>query len=104
MSKRCPDCGAVNDDSRLYCGHCGEPLDANLRLLKQLNDETAKPRTPANEAPAQPKPAPKPKSTPAYDDEPVGKLAKEKKSALPWILLGAAVVIAAAVLILLYVV
>ena len=28
MSKRCPDCGFVNEDSRIYCSSCGELLDA----------------------------------------------------------------------------
>ena len=26
MSKRCPDCHRLNDDGRIYCAFCGEPL------------------------------------------------------------------------------
>ncbi|MBD5155639.1 MAG: hypothetical protein HDT15_11450 [Oscillibacter sp.] len=103
MSKRCPDCGFVNDDSRIYCGSCGELLDPNLRLLKKLNDETSKPRTPVKEAPPPPKPEKVSAPAPKYDDEPLEKLSKEKKSIVPWVILGVAAVavVVAVVLILL---
>ena len=36
MSKRCPDCGQINDDSRIFCSACGEPLNSELRLIQDL--------------------------------------------------------------------
>ena len=101
MSKRCPDCGFVNEDSRIYCGSCGEPLDAELRLISQL--EKKQKAAPAKKA--EPEPAPKAPPRPKQDDEDysLGKLSKEKKSnPMPWIILGvvAAVAIIVAVLVL----
>lgn len=93
MSKRCPDCGFVNDDSRIYCGSCGELLDPNLRLIKKLNDQTANPPKPAAQTPP-PKQEPV-RAAPAsdFDDAPLDKLASKKKSnAALWIVLGIAVV------------
>ena len=39
MSKRCPGCGQINDDSRIFCSACGEPLDAQLRLIQDLEKQ-----------------------------------------------------------------
>ena len=36
MSKRCPDCHRLNDDGRIYCAFCGEPLDNNVRMIKNI--------------------------------------------------------------------
>ena len=36
MAKRCPTCGYNNDDSRIFCSSCGNPLDAELRLIQEL--------------------------------------------------------------------
>ena len=94
MSKRCPDCGFVNEDSRIYCGSCGELLDANLRLIKKLNDQTSNPPKPANQTPL-PKQEPVRAAPPPddYDDEPLDKLAGKKNSnAALWIVLGIALV------------
>lgn len=44
MSKRCPDCGQINDDSRIFCSACGEPLDAQLRLIQDLEKQKAAPK------------------------------------------------------------
>lgn len=87
MSKRCPDCGFLNEDHRIYCGSCGEPLDAQLRLIQNLEAQTKK--APAKEA--APDPGPKPAPRPKIDDEDydLGKMARDKKSGpLPWILLA----------------
>lgn len=43
MSKRCPDCGYVNDDSRIFCSACGEPLNSDLRLIQDLEKQSKKP-------------------------------------------------------------
>ena len=58
MSKRCPSCGQINDDSRLFCSACGNPLDAQLRLIQDLEKQ--------KKAPSKTADAPKPK---ANDDD-----------------------------------
>lgn len=101
MSKRCPDCGFINEDTKIYCGACGEPLDANLRLIRSLEKQTAAAKT--QEAPkSKPEPA-KPAPRRSNDDGDVtGKLAKEKKSnPLPWIILGVVAVVAVVAIIIL---
>jgi len=92
MSKRCPDCGFVNEDSHIYCTSCGEPLDAELRLIRDLSAK--KEAAPVKEEPpSEPKPAPRPKKN-DDDDGDLGKLSKGKKSnPLPWILLAVGVVV-----------
>ena len=39
MSKRCPECRSVNDDSRLFCATCGATLDSDLRLIQDLEKQ-----------------------------------------------------------------
>jgi len=41
MSKRCPVCHYVNEDSRLFCTACGVALDAKLRLIQNLEKQQA---------------------------------------------------------------
>lgn len=36
MSKRCPECHRINEDSRAFCSYCGATLDAHLRLIQDL--------------------------------------------------------------------
>ena len=81
MSKRCPGCGQINDDSRIFCSACGGPLDAQLRLIQDLEKQKKAPQTQ--------------KAAPRKDDDddylpPIPR--EKKKSPLPWILLGLAVV------------
>jgi len=97
MSKRCPDCGFVNDDSRIYCSSCGELLDPELRLIKNLETSKSSPQKSARQtAPIQEEPS-APKSN--YDENYVPpKTAREKKSnPLLWVILGLAVVAVVAV-------
>ena len=85
MSKRCPDCGAVNEDSRIYCASCGEPLDAQLRLIQDLEkqkESEPKKRTDARK-----------EDMSFYVTRSAPK--EKKKSAAPWIILGLIVVAAA---------
>ena len=44
MSKRCPGCGQMNDDSRIFCSACGNPLDAQLRLIQDLEKQKKAPK------------------------------------------------------------
>lgn len=92
MSKRCPDCGFINEDSRIFCSSCGELLDANLRLIKDLESQTSGPKKPTyKEPPARRDPIP-PKNI--YDENYVPpKFSRQKKSSpLPWIILGVIVI------------
>lgn len=93
MSKRCPDCGFINDDTRIYCGSCGELLDPELWLLKDLNDQTSGPKKPTYKAPPPRREAIPPKDL--FDEDYVApKLSKQKKkSAAPWIILGIILVV-----------
>ena len=95
MSKRCPDCGFINEDSKIYCGSCGELLDAELRLIKQLNDQTSGPRKPTSKEPPPRQEPVSPKNR--FDDEDyvAPKLAQEKKkpNAVLWLVLGVALIV-----------
>lgn len=76
MSKRCPGCGQMNDNSRIFCSACGGPLDANLRLIQDLEKQKMGPQ--------------KERTAPRRDDDddyvpPVSR--EEKKSSLPWVIL-----------------
>ena len=85
MAKRCPGCGHINDDARIFCAACGETLDANLRLIQNL--EKQKHVQKASAAPRR-----------EDDDDYVPpKSVKEKESSpLLWIILGVVVVAAVA--------
>lgn len=67
MSKRCPGCGQINDDSRIFCSACGEPLDAQLRLIQDLEKQ--------KKAPQKASTAPRPKDD---DDDYVPQPARKK--------------------------
>lgn len=92
MSKRCPDCGFVNEDSRIYCGSCGELLDPELRLIKDLENQTSGPKKPAYKAPPSRREPIPPKNV--FDENYIPpKTVREKKSSpVPWIILGLAAV------------
>lgn len=86
MSKRCPDCGQVNDDSRIFCSACGEPLNADIRLIQGLEKQKTAPQKSTN--------------APRRDDDddyvPRKTVQKKQSSPMPWVILGL-VVLAAAV-------
>lgn len=85
MSKRCPSCGQMNDDSRIFCGVCGGPLDAHLRLIQDLEKQK---KAPPKESAASRQ------DDDDYDLPPISR--RKKKSPLPWILLGLAAIAAVA--------
>ena len=90
MSKRCPDCGFMNEDSRIYCSSCGELLDPELRLIQSLERQKAAPEPPAS------------RKTGGEEEYVHQRMARvQKSSPVPWIILGliaAAAVIALIVL------
>ena len=85
MAKRCPDCGQMNDDSRIFCSACGEPLDAQLRLIQDLEKQKELSKTP--------EPAKQRGDVNFYVSRSAPQ--KKKKSAAPWIILGLIVAAAA---------
>lgn len=39
MSKICPGCrNTVQEDSKKFCPYCGEPLNPNVQMLKQMEN------------------------------------------------------------------
>ena len=87
MSKRCPGCGQMNDDSRIFCSVCGGPQDAQLRLIQDLEKQK---KAPQKESAA-------PHKDDGDDDYVPPAPREKKKSPLPWIVLGLAVVVVVAV-------
>ena len=41
MSIKCPDCGHWNDNDRIFCEECGEPIDPKTRLMMELEGKKA---------------------------------------------------------------
>lgn len=75
MSKRCPDCRYVNEDSRIFCASCGAALDPHLRLIQDLEKQ-------------RPKEEPRPRERGDVKFYVSHKKAPEKKkSAAPWVFL-----------------
>lgn len=55
MAIKCPDCGFSNEDTKLFCGACGEPLGGDARLVRdmeRLKEKKAKEAEEAKNAPA----------------------------------------------------
>lgn len=97
MSKRCPDCGTVNEDSRIYCAACGEPLDTDLRIMRDLENLKKAPPPKEEARSDDDEPTPRRRSGGGDGDFSYHKMAKEKKTnPMPLIILG---VIVAAVII-----
>ncbi|MFI3251098.1 MAG: zinc ribbon domain-containing protein [Eubacteriales bacterium] len=42
MAQICPKCGSKNDDGKLFCGACGDPLGGDLKLIMDLDKSTKK--------------------------------------------------------------
>lgn len=90
MAKKCPTCGNVNDDSRIFCSACGDPLDADLRLIQDLEKR--------KHQAAQTVKAP----TKKFEDEDVVIPRREKKSLSPILVVLLGVVIAAIMAVIIY--
>ena len=83
--KHCRSCGENNTDDRIFCCACGEPLNADLQLIMDLDKMTKTPR--------QTEPA---RTQAVKDDDYVPprttQTQKKKKSAAPWIILAVVVI------------
>lgn len=42
MSKRCPKCLHINEDCRIFCTYCGTSFDPEVRLIQELERQTAR--------------------------------------------------------------
>ena len=93
MSKRCPECHHVNDDTRIFCSACGAALDSNIRLIQDLEKQK---KAPAKQEPKPQKSEVNVRST-ASEETP-----EKKGSPLPWIILGLAAVAAVVVWLVLF--
>ena len=83
MSKRCPECHRINEDSRIFCTYCGATLDAELRLIQDLERQKELSKTPS--------PTKERGEVNFYVSR---KPAENKKnSTLPWVLLGVAAIV-----------
>lgn len=90
MAKRCLSCGHLNDSGLPLCSQCGMPMDDDMRLLMKINDAQKRASAASKE----------PVKGPEHDEDvevPAARKREEKKSPLPWILLGAVVVVAVVV-------
>ncbi len=79
MSKRCPDCGFVNEDSHIFCASCGAALDEQMRLIQNLEKQQT---IPSKNKEPESKPAPEPSRTRKNDfddDELITPLSQKKK-------------------------
>lgn len=38
----CPDCGFKNEEGKLFCGACGEPLGGDAKLVRDMEKLNAK--------------------------------------------------------------
>ena len=86
MARKCPDCGHMNDNEMAFCAECGEPLDPQVRLIRDLENtqKSASPADSRSRASRYDDDDDDYVPMSSYDDE------EEKKSPLKWILLLAA--------------
>lgn len=89
MAKRCTSCGHLNDGNLPLCSQCGTPLDANMRLILDLEKDKSQ-KAGADTARRQ---------QAKEEDYVPSTTRKEKKSPLPWVILGLVVVAAIVVFI-----
>lgn len=85
MSKRCPECHRINEDIRIFCTYCGATLDAELRLIQDLERQKEVSKTPAA------------KERGDVNFYVTHKAPQKKKSSpVPWIILGLVAAVALA--------
>lgn len=87
MSKRCPECRYVNEDSRIFCAACGAALDAQIRLIQGLEKQK-------EELSKNPSPSRQRGDVSFYGTRSTPK--KKEKSSTPWVILALVVIAVAA--------
>lgn len=50
MALMCPDCGFSNEDSKLFCGACGEPIAGDAKVARDVERMKEKKEKEAEEA------------------------------------------------------
>lgn len=88
MSKRCPECLQTNEDSRIFCSYCGAALDADIRLIQDIEKLKAQP--------AKAQPTPRKVDDDDIDDIPRRTEPKKDFRVILWITLGLLAVAAVA--------
>lgn len=58
MAKTCPDCGFSNDDAKLFCGACGEPIAGDAKIVRDMQRLNEKKKREAEAKANAPKVAP----------------------------------------------
>lgn len=64
----CSDCGFSNEDERLFCGACGEPLKGDAKLIRDTEKLNERKAEEAKAAAARPQAVPLQGRTKADDD------------------------------------
>ncbi len=50
MAIKCPDCGFSNEDTKLFCGACGEPIAGDAKIARDAERMKEKKERDAQEA------------------------------------------------------
>lgn len=65
----CGDCGFSNEEDRLFCGACGEPLKGDAKLMRDMEKLNSKKAEEIKKEAQAPKPVPLQGRTPKADDD-----------------------------------
>ena len=99
----CSKCGSNNVDGALFCSNCGAPLEQPQQPVYQEPDQPDYQQYQQPQQPEQPAYQQAPYGQTPYGQAPYGQPpVKKKNKALPWIIVGAVVVVAAIVLVLVF--
>lgn len=87
MAQKCPDCGFSNDDAKLFCGACGEPLKGDAKLVRDMERLNQKKAAEAEAKANPPKAVPLEGRKPSTDEDFVHKpRVKKKDNTVGWLI------------------